>query len=168
MVTGTDIEELTPDFYALAAHWLSDPEINKWLYAEWREHPADERLIALAAHHPRNRLWIITVNGKPYGLCSIGNISKVDRSGVAWCLRGSGVKHVPAAMTTSLRKMLRVAFTDMQLRSVNASIMAPNMASRRMVERAGFREAGVLREGFALEGEFVDRILFDILPEDLE
>jgi hypothetical protein len=30
------IQDLTPEHFKLVARWLSKPEINRWLAAEWR------------------------------------------------------------------------------------------------------------------------------------
>ena len=62
---------------------------------------------------------------------------------------------------------VRMAFEELGLRSVNASVMAPNVASARVLERCGFRPAGRLRKGLRLDEEFVDRIVYDLLPEDV-
>jgi RimJ/RimL family protein N-acetyltransferase len=151
----------------LAASWLADPQINCWLYSEWRERAIDERLVALVANHPRNRMWMITCDGEPYGICCVTDISTVDRSGTAWYLRGTGIARIPGAMTRAVGEMVGEAFSQMGLRSISASILEPNLASRRILENNHFREAGRLRKAFKLQGGFVDRILFDLLPEDL-
>jgi RimJ/RimL family protein N-acetyltransferase len=161
------ITRLGPEHMRFAASWLSDPQINRWLYSEWRERVIDERLVALVANHPRNRMWLITCDRDPYGICCISDVSTVDRSGTAWYLRGTGIARVPGAMTRAVGEMVKEAFSQLGLRSISASILEPNLASRRVLECNRFREAGRLRKAFKLEGGFVDRILFDLLPEDL-
>jgi RimJ/RimL family protein N-acetyltransferase len=162
-----EICRLGAEHMKLAASWLADPQINRWLYSEWRERKIDERLVAVVANHPANRMWLITCEGEPYGICCVTNISGVDRSGTAWYLRGTGIDRVPGAMTRAVGEMVREAFSRMRLRSISASILEPNLASRRVLENNRFREAGRLRKAFKLNDGYVDRILFDLLPEDL-
>lgn len=168
MTDDIKVEKLGAEFFALAAAWLTDPEINQWLYSEWRERPITEQLLGIVSNNPKNRIWLIIADGRPYGLCCISSISTIDRSGILWYLRGSGIGRIPDAMTRAVGMVIREAFSEFGLCSINASILEPNAASRRILEKSGFHYAGRLRHAFLVDGRPVDRILFDIIPNDLK
>jgi RimJ/RimL family protein N-acetyltransferase len=52
--------------------------------------------------------------------------------------------------------MVRYAFEERRLHKVAASAFAPNAASRRVLEKVGLREEGVLRGENFVGGEHVD------------
>jgi RimJ/RimL family protein N-acetyltransferase len=159
------ITSLAPVNFGLVADWITRPEINQWLYAEWRERPVDARLIALAASNPKNRLWMVNVDGRPYGLVAIGGIARIDRSGVAWYLRGADSPRQPRAMTLGLKEVTRRAFEELGLHSVSASIIAGNEASRRVLIGAGYEYVGRMRSAFKLGDHFLDRELYDCIAD---
>jgi ribosomal-protein-alanine N-acetyltransferase len=106
-------------------------------------------------------------DGQPYGLIAIGGVEPKDRSGVAWYLRGSGVERKPAAMTQCVALAMREAFQLFELHSISASVQAGNIASSKLLEAIGFKPVGVMREAFQVDGNFVDRDVFDLLESDL-
>ena len=161
------LEALSSAHYETAARWLANPSINQWMYAEWRERALDARAIAIAAQNPRNRIWLISHGSSPYGLSGIGAISKTDRSAIAWYLRDPDQVRVPGLMTEAVRRTTAEAFATVGLHSISASVLEPNVASRRVLEGAGYRYAGCLRDGFVFGEGFVDRLVFDCLASDL-
>ena len=161
------VEPLDAADYDLAADWLSRPQINRWLAAEWRGRQVDARVLAVVCMNPRNRLLLIRHGGQACGLVGMGCINRVDRTAMMWYLLGDPDQGGRGIMTRAAGSAVRWAFRELGLQSITASLMAPNEASRRVLEKNGFREAGTLREGFVFEGGPVDRILFDLLPEDL-
>ena len=161
------LEDISPGHYEIAATWLADPAVNRWMYSEWRERRPDARTVALVAQNPRNRIWLIKVRDEPYGLCSIGAISKIDRTGVAWYLRAPNQTRLPGAMAEAVRRMTEAGFQTIGLHSISASILEPNVGSRRVLENAGYRYAGRLREAFAFQNSFVDRLHFDCVRSDI-
>jgi len=162
-----EIMDLGQEDFGRVAGWLSKPEINAWLTSEWRSHSVTPTLVAAVAMNRRNRLYLVTCAGEPCGVAALGQLDEVDRSAAVWCalgdleFRGSGI------MTQALGLLAREAFVNLGLRSLNASIVATNTASIRMVEKTGFRRVGSIRFGVVSEGEWVDRVVFDLIPEDI-
>jgi RimJ/RimL family protein N-acetyltransferase len=62
--------------------------------------------------------------------------------------------------------LVRVAFTEMGLASVYAWIMEGNAASRKVLQKVGFREAGRIRCASSFGGRQVDRIYFDLVSSE--
>ncbi len=161
------VESLDPGHYELAAAWLSEPETNRWLGSEWRGRQVDPKLLSLILMKPANRMWLAFRDGLPCGLVAVGDMDKTDGSGVLWYLLGDRERGGKGLMTEAVGRVCRLAFEDLGLRSLQASIMEPNIPSRRVLEKCGFREVGILRQGLTLDGEPVDRILYDLIASDL-
>lgn len=161
------VRPLGEDDYTLVADWLMDPEINRFLYKEWRNRKISDKLVALASNGPKNRMWLGLVDGEPYSLIAIGGVDPEDGSGVLWYLRGSGVKRIPAAMTHCVALALREAFRTLNLHSINGTIHAYNIASIKILETLGFKRVGAMREAFLVDGRYVDGVVFDVLEDEL-
>lgn len=61
-------------------------------------------------------------------------------------------------MPRALRQLLDELFTRTRLERIEARCASPNIASRRVLERAGFRPEGTLKGYFVLHGERVDAV----------
>ena len=158
---------LTPDQYDEVASWLAEPRVNRWLYAEWRERPVDERLIALAARGARNAMWLCTVDQAPYGLVAVGAIAPTDRSGVVWYVRNPFTTRRPRLMSACVAAACRAAFDELALHSLQASVQWDNQSSEALLRTVGFQFVGVRREAFRVDSRFIDARLFDLLPGEI-
>lgn len=162
-----DLQPLGTGHAEVVARWLSDPATNRWLSGDLRQQQITERQVALLAANPRNRLWMITLNGAPAGIVVLSQIDVHDRSARIWYLveeahRGQGV-----ARRAVCQAVWR-GFNELGLESINASVMEPNTPSAQVLIGAGFRPVGILRRGLQFEGRFVDRLLYDIVRTDLD
>lgn len=167
MAGRIQIRELNEDDCLLVSQWIADPEINQWLYAEWRGRPVSDKLIKIAANGPKNEMRLALVDDMPYGLICIGGIEQKDRSGVIWYLRGSGVARHPGAMVEAVKLVCKDVFENCGLESISGSLQAANEPSRKVLEAVGFKPVGTMRRAFCVDGQFVDRKVFDLLPSDL-
>jgi RimJ/RimL family protein N-acetyltransferase len=68
--------------------------------------------------------------------------------------------------TDALRVNLWVAFHILNLHSVHLKAVGFNKRGIRAYEKAGFKHAGVYRDGAFLEGQYHDAIVMDILREE--
>ncbi|EMN5863479.1 GNAT family N-acetyltransferase [Pluralibacter gergoviae] len=66
----------------------------------------------------------------------------------------------------SLRALCDYAFCEGELRRLTATVTAGNAASRRVLEKAGFRLEGELRESYRLAGEWRNDWLFGLLARE--
>jgi len=164
---SASVRPLQEGDYSLVAGWLMDPAINRYLYAEWRDRDISDKLIALAANGKKNRMWLGLVDDKPYALIAVGGVEPKDRSGILWYLRGSGVERIPGAMTRCAALAIREAFRTLDLHSISGSVQADNIGSMKILETIGFKRVGVMREAFFVDGQFMDRVVYDLLESDL-
>jgi [ribosomal protein S5]-alanine N-acetyltransferase len=65
--------------------------------------------------------------------------------------------------TEALRAVLRFGFSIMELNRVEASPLAPNGPSRRLLLKLGFRLEGTLRQRILVRDRFEDQLFFGLL-----
>ncbi|CAN5376779.1 GNAT family protein [soil metagenome] len=70
--------------------------------------------------------------------------------------------------TAAVRALARHAFHDLRLHRLEASCLPINTASRRVLEKSGFRKEGEARAYLKINGEWADHLLFGLLSEDVE
>jgi RimJ/RimL family protein N-acetyltransferase len=159
----TSIEELAPDHFALVARWLSRPDVNRWLTSDWRNRRVDATLIAITVRNRRNRLFLVRHDGDPCGLVSLADVDSVDRTAMVWYALGEPTHAGHGVSSAAVLQLVHLAFDQMQLQSIYAWIMEDNVASQRVLEKAGFSPAGRIRRATCSGERQVDRVYFDIV-----
>lgn len=62
--------------------------------------------------------------------------------------------------------MLAHAFGPLKLHRVEAACVPTNQPSRRVLEKAGFRQEGLARAYLKINGRWADHLLFGVLGEE--
>ncbi len=62
--------------------------------------------------------------------------------------------------------MVDYLFLSKEIESIQASTDLGNVASQRVLEKAGFKKEGIMRKRFFYNGQWKDMILFSILREE--
>ncbi len=92
------------------------------------------------------------------------------RRGVAQtCTLGywMGARHAGKGhMSEAVRGALRFAFAELALHRVEAACLPNNHASRRLLERVGFRQEGEARSYLRINGVWADHLLYGVLATD--
>lgn len=70
--------------------------------------------------------------------------------------------------TEAVRLVVRFAFQSLQLHRIEAACLPENLASRRVLEKAGFVREGYARLYLKIAGGWRDHLTFALLKEDLE
>jgi RimJ/RimL family protein N-acetyltransferase len=144
--------------------WLTDPQIGQWLDFGTGEPPSRLHL-KLMMEDKRHCLRVYTPDpdGAPIGLVAFSNIHTLFRTAMIWYLLGvpafAGQGHTARAVAA----LLDFGFGDLGLRAVNAWTVERNAASISILKRNGFRLIGRQRQCHIVDGETVDRLLFDVL-----
>lgn len=68
--------------------------------------------------------------------------------------------------TAAARTMLAYAFGALKLHRVEAACVPTNHASRRVLEKAGFRQEGLARAYLKINGRWADHLLFGVLDQE--
>ena len=71
-------------------------------------------------------------------------------------------------MTEALRAMLRFGFETLHLNRIEAQFDVRNAASGRVMNKAGMKKEGVLRQRLYNKGEYIDVELWSMLASDIE
>ena len=69
-------------------------------------------------------------------------------------------------MTESLRAVISNGFEQMRLNRIDALVYVENDRSIQLLQRLGFKQEGVLRDYFYLDGKFYDHYLFALLQKE--
>lgn len=111
--------------------------------------------------------FIFRETGELIGGLTIANI----RRGVAQSATigyWMGATHAQKGhMTNAVRLACRFGFDQLHLHRIEAACIPENEASRRVLEKAGFRREGYAREYLCIAGKWQDHLLHALLPEDL-
>jgi ribosomal-protein-alanine N-acetyltransferase len=71
-------------------------------------------------------------------------------------------------MTEAMQAVLRYGFDHLDLHRIEAACVTDNDASRRVLEKTGFRREGLARKYLRIDGRWRDHYTFAILREDME
>lgn len=69
--------------------------------------------------------------------------------------------------TAAVRAILGFGFDDLGLHRVEAACLPSNLASRRVLEKAGFRHEGLARAYLKINGEWADHLLFGVIRDEV-
>jgi ribosomal-protein-alanine N-acetyltransferase len=109
--------------------------------------------------------WTCLVNGEVAGNINLKGISQMMAYGeigytVGEKFQGRGVG------TAMVRALLEKVFAETELRKIFALVHDQNMASRRLLARLGFREEGLLREHYIINGKPENEVFLGLLRSD--
>ena len=136
---------------------MSVDEIAKMLSSEGAE------LGQLAAFESFR--WFISFDGQIVGTVSLKNISHSMGYGeIGYGLSES--HHGKGIATAAVRLLVDKVFAETNLRRLVAYVHEENQASRRVLEKLGFQEEGLLREHYVIQGVPVNEVLYALLKRE--
>lgn len=162
-----DAERHLENYY----RWLNDPEITDGL---------------LIGHRPITRVWeedyvrsigtdpsvvsfaIETLEGQHIGATGIHRIDHEHRTAETGIFIGEKSFWGQGYGVDVVRTRTRYCFNQLGLQMLRTSHLQGNLRSRRMLEKAGYREIGVWPKRFWRNGSWRDEHLFALLREDWE
>jgi len=160
----TTIEPLQPEHFEQVAEWLSRPGINKWLSGEWRNRETTPAILAITIRNRRNKLYMVRHDAVSCGLVGLADFDPADRIAMVWYILGEERLKGRGIISEAVRQLAQLAFSELSVASLYAWIMEDNVASRRVLEKSGFRECGRFRNAAYSNGRQVERVYFDLIP----
>jgi RimJ/RimL family protein N-acetyltransferase len=112
--------------------------------------------------------WVIEVDGKPIGATGIHHINWLDANGATGIMIGEKDRWHKGYATEAMRLRTRYAFRELNLHKLVTEVDTENEASRKALERNGYRTVGIRREQTFREGKWKDRWLGEVLRSDWE
>jgi len=153
--------ENSEEHYFICKAWLEDNKITKWLTSALRFGKYLRIIHKQLILERKNKCFFINISGKPIGLAGFHNIDRIDKRAEIWFLIGSYEGRGKNHATQAVELLKEVARNDLKLISLYALVAEPNTAAIRVLEKNGFKYAGVFRKAFLLDSVYTDFLIFD-------
>lgn len=112
--------------------------------------------------------WAIEVDGRPVGMTGIHGLDFRHGTGESGITIGDKSMWRKGVASEAMALRTRFAFRELNLHKVKSRAFMENEASKRALQKAGYRESGVLREEFFRDGRWHDVWMSEVLREDWE
>ena len=109
--------------------------------------------------------WFVALDSHVLGSVSLKNISH----SMAYAEIGYGIAqahHRRGIATAAVGLLVKKVFTETALRKLLAFVHDKNQPSRRVLEKLGFNQKGLLREHYIINGKVEDEILYSLLKHE--
>lgn len=149
--------------------WFADLGITRYLLVQ--NPPSlrqeEEWLERIAASH-EDIVWAIVLpeSGELIGGTGLHRINWRHRNAHNGILIGQKGQWGKGYATEAIQLATRYAFRDLGLEKVLTEVFSGNDASRRVMEKNGYRQCGMLRRSRYLDGRWHDEWLGEILREE--
>jgi len=149
--------------------WFADREVTRFLMVR---HPTSlrkqEEWLEERASSPDDVLWSMTraVDGVLIGNIHLMKIVWRHRHAEVGYLIGERKHWGKGHATEAVKLVTAYAFLELGLEKTWAAVVAPNEASRRALERNGYRQAALFKRDRYVEGEWHDLWLGEILRDE--
>jgi RimJ/RimL family protein N-acetyltransferase len=153
---------------------IADAEVAR--YMAWTPHSEPAQTEAFVVHEVarlqagKGCTWTILQDGGFRGIVSLIGITAThraltyNRAELAYWL---GRAHQRQGLATeAVGRVVEFAFRDVGLHKLTVSHFGPNLASRALIRRLGFRYVGEQRQEFRKEGIWYDHHLYELLDQD--
>ncbi len=111
-------------------------------------------------------LWMIDADGETVGATGIHEIDWQNAHGTTGILIGRKDRWGRGIAKEAMRLRTRYAFRELNLTKLMTEVFMENQASRRALERNGYKTVGVHRQHFFTGGEWHDVWLGEVLRAD--
>jgi RimJ/RimL family protein N-acetyltransferase len=166
------LREFVPEDWRAVLAYQRDPRYLRFYDDAWANRADDqvrafvEMLIGYQQQAPRRKFQLaITLDGQLIGNCGIRRKDTNDWEA------DIGYELAPAHWgrgyaTEAARAMVRIGFDDLHLHRVSAWCIADNVASARVLEKAGLRLEGRLRQNEFFQDRWWDTLLYAVLSDE--
>jgi len=153
--------------FELTAAWLQLKENSQWLDFGGNRQAVTPALLKIMVQRQTNFIRVYTSyeDDAPLGIVALNNVDRNMRTGTLWGVAGDKSFRCRGCTQVAASHLLTMAFQELGLHSVNTWTVEHN-ASRRAVERLGFRFIGRQRQCHFIDGQPYDRLLFDLLASE--
>jgi [ribosomal protein S5]-alanine N-acetyltransferase len=162
-----DVSDVSEDYVG----WLNDPAVAQFLETRFSAQNAATVRDFVAAVRGRPNEFLFGIFLKPdarhIGNIKVGPIRAHHGLADVSLLIGARDCWGKGFAAEAILGVSRHAFSALGVRKLQASMYAPNEGSRRAFLRAGYREEGLRRAHYVLDGSPCDLVELGLLPEDL-
>jgi RimJ/RimL family protein N-acetyltransferase len=176
VIEGEHVRLEPPRLEALALfqRWFADMNVTRYLA---HRHPPSQRqedaFLEEAAADANRVLWGIALRdgteaGKLIGATVLEKIDWRNRDAESGIMIGDTSEWRRGRASEAMRLRTAYAFLELGLRKVWTGVWLPNHGSRRALEKAGYRQCGLQRQHFFVNGQRLDVWLAEIHRDEWE
>jgi ribosomal-protein-alanine N-acetyltransferase len=158
---------IQPEYLPNYCRWFADPEVTRFILGvapptlkqeeEWLERIARSEI---------DVIWAILVGDRHIGATGLHQIHWQSRHAMSGIWIGDKDCWGKGYATEAMQLRTAYAFEHLGLEKVWTTVDVENIASRRALERVGYREVGVQRRHVYRNGRWHDRWVSELLRED--
>ena len=149
--------------------WFADMDVTRFLARRMAISLQQEQEFLKKIGESKDDVWwVIEVADQPIGATGIHSINWLDANGTTGIVIGEKGSWGKGYATETMRLRTRYAFRELNLHKLLTEVDAENDASRKALERNGYRTVGVRREQTFREGTWHDRWVAEVLRADWE
>ncbi len=113
-------------------------------------------------------LWIIEADGEAVGATGIHEIDWQNAHATTGILIGAKDKWGKGIASEAMRLRTRYAFRELNLHKLMTEVFVGNVASRRALEKNGYRTIGVRKDHFFISGTWHDMWIGEVTREEYD
>ena len=149
--------------------WFADMEVTRYLgrpsaVALYQEVDFFKRV----GESKTDVFWMIETEGEAIGAAGIHAINWRNAHGTTGIVIGVKSYWGKGLASEAMQLRTRYAFRELNLRKLMTEVFVENAASKRALEKAGYRTVGIRREHFFTRGRHHDIWLGEVLRDDWE
>ena len=151
-----------------ALRWFNDPEVLRFVKRVMPMHRLqEEKYVERMAESRDDVVWaVLDENGSPIGVSGIHMIDWISRNGKTGTILGERSVWGKGYGSEVMLTRTQWAFEELGLHRLQSECYVENTASRRCLEKAGYRQIGTARKRMWRNGAWHDLHLFEMLEED--
>lgn len=147
--------------------WLNDPDVNRWLEVRWDKHAKADVLDFLARCHAEGSyLWGIWADDLHVGNIKLGPVNQRHKHADISYFIGDKAWWGKGIATKAVKLVTQFAFARLKLYRVQAGCYAGNVASAKVLRKAGFTYEGSSRRSLTTDNGRSDHNHYARLIED--
>src|SRR3989449_5472366 len=154
---------------SIIQRWFEDPEIIRFTPGMGpMSDSQEEEWFKRVGEDPNAVQWVIEVDGKVVGVTGIGGISWRHGNGETGIVIGEKSLWRKGVASEAMALRTAFCFRELNLHKIKTRAFMENEASKRALQKAGYRETGIQREEFFRDGRWRDCWMGEVLREDWE
>ena len=149
--------------------WFADMEVTRYLGRRmavalyW-----EVEMLKKLGESDQDVWWVIEVGREAIGATGIHRIDWINAHGTTGIVIGAKQHWRKGYATEAMRLRTRYAFRELNLHKLMTEVFVSNEASRRALEKNGYRTVGTSRDHFFTLGRWHDVWIGEVLREDWE